>query len=121
MDGSAVGQIELTQESTDILAVILIYAYWFHAEDDEIMNKWARAIVESIEKEANERGLRYPFYFLNDASVEQEPFVTYGGGKSLDRLRQIAEKYDPEHIFQKLVPGFKLGIADRTENMHSEL
>ncbi len=68
-------------------------------------------MLQAIDQKAKAAGLYYPFVFLNDAGPGENPFVTYGGGKSLSRLRQIRQKYDPTQVFQRLMPGgFKLGI-----------
>ncbi|KAI9878960.1 MAG: hypothetical protein M1830_010014 [Pleopsidium flavum] len=90
--------------------VVLLYAYWFQAEDDTLLNAWAEATVNAIERRTKQTGLYYPFTFLNDAGGNQKPLETYGYGKSLPRLRELSKKYDPDGVFQTLVSGFKLGM-----------
>ena len=51
----------------------------------------------------------YPWLFLNDAGITQDPIATYGYGASLPRMREVATRYDPGRVFQRNVPGFKLG------------
>ncbi|KAL5435500.1 hypothetical protein PMIN06_011065 [Paraphaeosphaeria minitans] len=89
-------------------SVILLYAYWERPEDDAILGTWARQLEAVIDQQALAEGLHHPFKFLNDAGVGQSPFETYGYGKSLPRLREISKRYDPDQVFQRLVPGFKL-------------
>ena len=49
-----------------------------------------------------------PFQYLNYAAPFQDPFASYGE-KNLQLLREVSKKYDPDQVFQKLVPGgFKL-------------
>ncbi|KAF4486980.1 Bifunctional solanapyrone synthase [Colletotrichum fructicola Nara gc5] len=49
--------------------------------------------------------------YLNYASSRQDSLGSYGA-KSLEYMRKVAEKYDPEGIFQTRVPGgFKLSRA----------
>ncbi|KAJ4349458.1 uncharacterized protein N0V89_008073 [Didymosphaeria variabile] len=88
--------------------VILIYAYWDRSEDDSRLDEWARELVRTIDESSLAENLHYPFKFLNDAGVDQAPFETYGYGKSMPRLREISKRYDPDQVFQRLVPGFKL-------------
>lgn len=88
--------------------MILIYAYWERPEDDAILGAWARELETVIDQQAIAEDLHHPFKFMNDAGVGQSPFETYGYGKSLPRLREISKRYDPDQVFQRLVPGFKL-------------
>jgi len=54
-------------------------------------------------------GLYYPYIFLNDAGSGQLPLSLYGDGQSLPKMKAIAQKYDPDDIFQNLASGaFKL-------------
>ena len=85
------------------------------------MERWSEAVVEAIEIDAKGKGLHYHFYFLNDASKRQRPFEAYGYGKSLPRLRETSERYDPDGVFQTLVPGFKLGVRKDVPVTHAEL
>lgn len=89
--------------------IALIYGNWFDPELDPLIKQWTLATIAAIEKDAKRRDLYYPWTFLNDAGQAQDPISTYGYGKSLRRMRAVSEKYDPQGIFQKNVPGFKLG------------
>ncbi len=45
---------------------------------------------------------------MNDASYDQDVLAHYGAA-NLRRLRDVQARYDPDLVFQKLVPGgFKL-------------
>lgn len=58
---------------------------------------------------AKQRGLYNEYVYLNDAGPDQAVFPGYGA-KNFQRLRDISKKYDPEGVFQTLLPGgFKLG------------
>jgi hypothetical protein len=49
------------------------------------------------------------FKYMNYAAVNQDVLKGYGK-ENYDRLQAIAEKYDPDQVFQKLSPGyFKFG------------
>ena len=90
--------------------IALYYANWHDSTLDPLIKKWELATIAAVEKDAKARGLYYPWKFLNDAGQAQHPIATYGYGKSLARLRAVSKKYDPKGIFQKNVPGFKLGF-----------
>ncbi len=73
------------------------------------MNDFSRKLTATIDAKTKAAGLYYPSIYLNDAGKGQNPFVLYGGGKSLPRMLAIRKKYDPEGIFQKYeASGFKL-------------
>lgn len=51
------------------------------------------------------------FLYLNFAGGFQKPLASYGN-ESLESMKRVAKKYDPNGVFQKLVPGgFKLDDA----------
>ena len=75
------------------------------------MTQFATAVLTSVERQARARGLLYPFLFMNDAAAGEQILQSYGGGKSLPRLREIRRRYDPDGVFQYLQPGgFKVGF-----------
>jgi hypothetical protein len=41
---------------------------------------------------------------MNDASRDQNPIASYGAA-NVQKLKEIAEKYDPEKVFQNLQNG----------------
>ncbi|KAG6353411.1 hypothetical protein INS49_005592 [Diaporthe citri] len=72
-----------------------------------IVNSFVEKAGSIIIEETTKLGLSHDFIYLNDASPTQRPFETYGGGKSLARLTQIRDKYDPDGFLQKcLAHGF---------------
>ncbi|KAF4540637.1 FAD-binding oxidoreductase [Lasiodiplodia theobromae] len=89
--------------------VALIYGNWFDPAYDVKIKEWTDATLSSIEAETKAKGLYHPFKFLNDAGITQNPISTYGNGSSLPRMKAVSDKYDPDGVFQTLVPGFKLG------------
>lgn len=91
------------------LSVALIFVNWHNAADDTLIKTYTDRVLASIERQTKAKGLYYPWLFLNDAGVTQDPISTYGYGKSLPRLKAVSRKYDPSGFFQKNVPGFKLG------------
>lgn len=60
---------------------------------------------------ALDSSLYYPFVYINDAGMGENPFPLYGNGTSLPTMRAIRQKYDPTGMFQYLQPGgIKLGV-----------
>ncbi|KAL2822609.1 hypothetical protein BJX63DRAFT_427170 [Aspergillus granulosus] len=87
----------------------LISTTWSNAEDDETVYQFSRDAAESIKRQTEELGLYHPFIFLNDAASGQDPFPTYGGGESQERMRAIQDKYDREGVLKNLLAhGFPL-------------
>ena len=88
---------------------ILLAAAWSSASDDAYLLNFLISLVESIDSASKAAGLYYPYIFLNDAGIGQSPFPLYGDGESLPRMKVVAQKYDPDGVFQHLASGaFKL-------------
>lgn len=79
----------------------LISCTWDNAADDEKVNLFAEQAASVIMEETAELELDYDFIYLNDAGPSQKPFESYGRGKSLPRLNQIRNKYDPNGFLQR--------------------
>lgn len=48
----------------------------------------------------------HTWVYPNYAAAWQEPFVEWRvGNQTLERLKSVSEKYDPEEVWEKLVPG----------------
>lgn len=47
------------------------------------------------------RGSYIDYIYQNDASRDQNPIATYGA-ENIAKLKEIAAKYDPDQVFQKL-------------------
>ena len=94
---------------TQCLAVLVTYV-WENASDDALIKKFSQTQGDLLVQKAKAAGLYYPFIYINDASPGQNPYPLYGKGKSLPRLKQIRQKYDPSGLFQTYgSSGFKLG------------
>lgn len=90
------------------LVTILLPTYWRSREDDGQILGVLRGALEAIERDADARGQRVPYTYLNYASDFQDPFSSYGEGNK-KFLQEVGRKYDPKGLFQKNVPGeFKL-------------
>lgn len=88
--------------------VALPYVSWYDPQYDDLMESFLKTVIANIETETKANGIYYPWIWLNDAGLAQDPFPLYGYGSSLPKMKAISKKYDPSQVFQKLVPGFKL-------------
>ncbi|KAI1104938.1 FAD-binding domain-containing protein [Jackrogersella minutella] len=88
-----------------------LVAMWDLESDDALILTAFHNVVSRAEELARERGLDHPYLYMNYASQFQGPFSSYGA-ENKARLMEVANKYDPEAIFQKLNPGhFKFNGA----------
>ncbi|KAF1829173.1 FAD binding domain protein [Decorospora gaudefroyi] len=88
----------------------LIAIQWTDAADDARMNAFGVDVTAEIKRQTAELGFYVDFVYLNDAGPSQKPFSTYGRhGTSLQRLKHIQNRYDPDHFLDKyLAHGFAL-------------
>ncbi|KAL8823933.1 MAG: hypothetical protein Q9191_005428 [Dirinaria sp. TL-2023a] len=90
---------------------VLYGANWEDAKDDATVNKFIEYAVDTLDQRAKTRGLYYDSVWINDAAPFQTKnvFPKYGDGANYPKLKAIAKKYDPDGVFQHLLPGgFKL-------------
>ena len=90
------------------LVCFLLYASWSNREDDDIVIKANKEVLDSIIKEAEAMGQLSPYTYMNYAFPDQDPISSYGP-EIKKQLQEVSQKYDPEAFFQKAVSGgFKL-------------
>jgi hypothetical protein len=91
--------------------VVFMTPRWSHAEDDEVVYEALRTWEKRVHEASTRRGTADPFLYMNFAGPSQKPLCSYGEA-SLRFMREVSTKYDPEQVFQRLVPGgFKLSKA----------
>jgi hypothetical protein len=76
---------------------------WDREEDDELVLSVNRRIVEKVEEAARRTGMGVEYLYMNYASEEQDVLRSYGDS---EKLRNVAGKYDPARVFQRLMPGY---------------
>ena len=87
------------------LMLIVPSAMWTDAADDEVItNAYAKWLAKSTGR-AKKLGLDHRYLYMNYASQFQDPIRGYGD-KNSARLKKLAQKYDPDEVFQKLQPGY---------------
>lgn len=91
--------------------IMLLAASWTHKEDSARVTACFSRILQDIKNEALRRGSFSEYVYINYASEYQDVVSSYGGANKA-RLKDIAVRYDPAQVFQKLQPGyFKLDRA----------
>ncbi|KAM7214837.1 bifunctional solanapyrone synthase [Rhypophila decipiens] len=92
------------------LFIVLINPVWTNPADD---NRFFGAIEDflvELRQIASERGLLHRYIFANYAYWKDDVMAGYGAD-SIERMKAVNAKYDPEGLFQKGVPGgFKLPL-----------
>ncbi|KAK1500528.1 FAD binding domain-containing protein [Colletotrichum tamarilloi] len=89
---------------SQLLGFVNLRARWENAKDDDAIYRAQLRTEERISKVADEMGLASGYKYMNYASQFQDLFDGYGQANK-ERLRSIAEKYDPSGVFQELSPG----------------
>jgi hypothetical protein len=81
----------------------LNYGWWF-PEDDATALRLVPALHDRVDELAKREQLWLRYIFMNDAFHTQPVIASYGPD-NLARLRTVQTKYDPDRVFQELVPG----------------
>ncbi|KAF1834788.1 FAD-binding domain-containing protein [Decorospora gaudefroyi] len=74
---------------------------WEHAKDDEAARGIAIATTAKWKELGMASGSYLPFIYMNDASRDQDPLGSYPAA-NVERLREVAAKYDNLGVFQML-------------------
>ncbi|KAH8590930.1 hypothetical protein B0O99DRAFT_633847 [Bisporella sp. PMI_857] len=74
---------------------------WEDAKDDDLVRSVSIETTALWAELGKQRGLNNSFIYMNDASRDQSPLSSYGSD-SVQKLKKISLKYDPERVFQKL-------------------
>ncbi len=95
-------------DATEPLVMVLGGAMWTEAQHDQAVRQALSSAIGRAQELAKSKGLFHPYEYMNYANKFQDPISGYGAA-SKDRLLAIAQKYDPDGVFQRLQPGsFKL-------------
>lgn len=82
---------------------------WKGTGYDDAVHAWVKNTTQAINDATKEAGLYDPFTYMGDATYFQEIYEGYGA-ENKQRLLDVSRKYDPERVFQKLLPGgYKIG------------
>ncbi|KAK2809499.1 hypothetical protein FQN50_003767 [Emmonsiellopsis sp. PD_5] len=82
----------------------LLYLTWTDEADDEALHTAAYDTIDEIKAESIKAGKASPYIYLNYAGEFQDVITGYGP-ENAAKLAALSAKYDPNGVFQKLVPG----------------
>lgn len=83
---------------------------WRGDEYYDVVHEWIVSTTRKIEEATREAGLYDAFNYMGDAAGFQNIYPGYGKENEA-RLREVSRAYDPERVFQRLMPGgFKIGV-----------
>ncbi|KAF7629349.1 FAD binding domain protein [Aspergillus flavus] len=80
------------------LTVALLTVLWENADDDDRMNAFAQEWVKKSTATTKDAVKHHPWLYINYASTDQDPFVSYGEA-NLQKLRRIQRDIDPQGVF----------------------
>ncbi|KAL1639832.1 hypothetical protein SLS58_007576 [Diplodia intermedia] len=84
---------------------------WSHAKDDAKIQAFYEEVNEKITAQLEPLGVLHPFLYMNDVNQVQDVFAGYPKS-SVQMLQMIRDKYDPDMVFTKQMPGgFKVANA----------
>jgi len=79
-------------------------AEWPDPSHEDRIRAAAKKLIDTAEKISKEHGTYLPYRYANYSSRDQDPIASYGK-ENVEKLREIAKKYDSEEVFQKLQNG----------------
>lgn len=101
----------------DISQVFMCYCGWKGAEKDAIFEDAQRELISEIKAFSKIKGKDHPYIYLPYAYNDQKPLESYPL-PNIERIRAMAQKYDPEGVFQTMVPGgFKISKVSADTNL----
>ncbi|KAI0007112.1 putative FAD-binding oxidoreductase [Xylariaceae sp. FL0662B] len=98
---------------------LVIDVGWWSPEDDARVTNTSLSIINKIKAVSKSTGNYVEHIFMNDASADQ-PVIEHYGPENVAKMREVQRKYDPDRVFQGLVPGgFKLPREEQTSVLGS--
>lgn len=87
------------------------YISWQGSHQDALFQAAGANLISRIRAYAQSIGADNPYLYLNYADKTQDPLSSYGP-ENVRKMKDAARKYDPNAVFQKLVPGgFKISAV----------
>ena len=100
----------LEREEKPLISVMLGFSSPYRRYDYALIDL-QRELLQNARVWAEERDLYHPFLFANYGGPFQDMIGSYGQD-NVRFLAEVAQRYDPDNVFQKLQPGsFKLGMG----------
>lgn len=77
---------------------------WWNSEDDDAAYAAVESLFAKVETIVKKAKVGLDYIFMNDANIKQPVIASYGRS-SVARLRRAQKVYDPQRVWQTLVPG----------------
>lgn len=91
--------------------LFLFFVQWDDPERDEELQNAASTLMDQVTQLTKSKGKDNDWIYLNYALANQDPLGSYGQ-ENVNKMLAASRKYDPNGVFQKLVPGgYKLSNA----------
>ena len=82
---------------------------WRSEKYNGAVNAWLKSTTEAINNATKAAGIFDAYNYMGDAAGWQEVYAGYGD-ENVEKLKNVSRAYDPERLFQTLLPGgFKIG------------
>ncbi|KAL4966108.1 FAD-binding oxidoreductase [Aspergillus stella-maris] len=101
---SAAGGNALGLDSSKIYLAYAEVVEWSGSEYDDIVMSWLEETTWAINNATQKEGLYDAFNYIGDSAGFQSIFPGYGAANH-QKLVDIAQKYDPNAVWQSLMPG----------------
>lgn len=97
--------------AANIPAEVLYDYTWEEEADDGVFQRLTEESLNELDEYARDAGKYNEYVYLNYADGSQNPLGGYGD-ESVEYMRKVAQRYDPDGVFQTQVPGgFKVSEA----------
>ena len=94
--------------------LFLFFVQWDETSDDKALQEAASNFIQYVENLTDPEKNGDHWIYLNYAMANQDVLGSYGQA-NLDKIKRASRKYDPNGVFQTLVPGgFKIANARPT-------
>jgi hypothetical protein len=80
---------------------------WLDSTLSAGINSFSQLVLGQMKAMATDAGKFVTFNYANNAG-KADPIFTALPTETQERLKAVSQKYDPNGVFQNLVPGFKL-------------
>ncbi|KAF4539823.1 FAD binding domain containing protein [Lasiodiplodia theobromae] len=95
------------------LELMLTLVQWDEAENDETFINANKQLIDDVIAHSRSVGKADDWLYLNYAWQTQDVLNSYGPD-NVAKMRAASSKYDPDGVFQRLVPGgFKISDVDK--------
>ncbi|KAI9827439.1 MAG: hypothetical protein M1832_004788 [Thelocarpon impressellum] len=105
------GNVLGLQDEPDTNVIFMFDLAWSDASQDAAFTATSKAVLRDINKYTKKQKAFVEFEYLPYSVIDANPLRSYGSN-NLRKMRRVSREFDPNQVFQKLVPGgFKLDAA----------